>query len=308
MIELQNVTKLYGRVIGVNDITLSMPPGAYGLLGPNGSGKSTLLNLLIGQLSPSIGQVQVFGKSPVNNAELFRRIGYCPSGEGLYSDVSGYDWVTFLQEMGGMSTTQARQVSEETLVMTGLKDAMHRPISSYSRGMRQRVKIAQAIAHDPDFLILDEPFSGLDPIGRNQMSVLMNDWIKRGKSLILATHVLHEVESVTSSFLLMYGGRLLAFGNSHDVQEMLSDTPNQISIRCHSPRKLASGLMSAGIGDSYQVQGDQLTISLQNSGQFFQELPGILQSTGVIVTEILSAEESLTALFNSLLQIHRGEK
>ena len=160
MIELNNVTKLYGPVIGVNDITLSMPAGAYGLLGPNGSGKSTLLNLIMGQLDPTIGSVTVFGGCPKDNDALYRRLGYCPSSEGMYSGITAFEWVQYLQRLQGMGRADAKQATENALELVGMKDAMHRVISGYSRGMRQRTKMAQAIAHDPDFLILDEPFNG----------------------------------------------------------------------------------------------------------------------------------------------------
>ena len=153
MIELRNVTKLYGRVIGVNDFTLTLGPGAYGLLGPNGSGKSTLLNLITGQLRPTLGTVRVMGESPRNNANLFRRLGYCPGSEGLYSNVSGFEWVKYLQQLQGMTAGDAEAAAARSLELVGMTPSMHRPISSYSRGMRQRTKVAQAIAHDPDFLI-----------------------------------------------------------------------------------------------------------------------------------------------------------
>ena len=138
MIQLENVTKLYGRVIGVNDITLSLAPGAYGLLGPNGSGKTTLLNLITGQLKPTIGTVKVLGKSPRNNAQLSRRIGYCPGSDGLYATVSGYEWVRYLLQLQGLRATQATRAAEQALEIVGMREAMHRPIASYSRGMRQR--------------------------------------------------------------------------------------------------------------------------------------------------------------------------
>src|SRR5687767_686665 len=152
MIELRHVTKLYGQVIGVNDFTLKLGPGAYGLLGPNGSGKSTLLNLITGQLRPTLGTVRVLGESPRNNARLFKRMGYCPGSDGLYSNVSGYDWVSYLQQLQGMSNGEAARLATESLHLVGMSESMHRPISTYSRGMRQRTKLAQAIAHNPEFL------------------------------------------------------------------------------------------------------------------------------------------------------------
>ena len=170
LIQLENVTKLYGRVIGVNDFSIELAPGAYGLLGPNGSGKSTLLNLITGQLKPSLGQLRVMGQSPLNNHELFRRIGYCPSSEGLYANVSALQWVRYLLELYGISARQADKAAKSALDFVGMTYAMHRDIAGYSRGMRQRTKLAQAIAHDPEFLILDEPFNGLDPVARHDMT------------------------------------------------------------------------------------------------------------------------------------------
>lgn len=307
MIEFENVTKLYGTVIGVNDISLELAPGAYGLVGPNGSGKSTLLNLITGQLRATLGHVRVFGESPVNNAELFRRLGYCPSSEGMYSDVNALEWVTYLQRLGGMAAARARTVAKETLELVGLADAMLRPISTYSRGMRQRVKLAQAMAHEPDFLILDEPFSGLDPIGRSQMTTLLKGWIRGGRSLLLASHVLHEIESVTANFLLISGGRLLAAGNTDDVLALLVDTPNHISFRCSQPRRLAEMFLRLEIGESFRIDGEQLTVATKNPKRLFEELPARLLEAGLDVTEMHSADESLQSLFNSLMRIHRGE-
>ena len=307
MFDLTNVTKLYGRVVGVNDITLSLGPGAYGLLGPNGSGKSTLLNILIGQLRPTLGTVRVFGESPRNNSSLRRRLGYCPSNEGLYADVSAFEWVRYLQQLGGMSKKDATRVAMESLERCGLHEAMNRPISTYSRGMRQRVKLAQAIAHEPDLLILDEPFSGLDPLGRIEMTKLLKQWIGEGKSLLLASHVLHEIESVTQSFLLISGGRLLASGTASEVHSLLAGVPNEIMLRCSEPRRLADVLLRAELGHAFRMEVDSLHVSTKNPGRLYEELPERMQEADVSVTEIHSADESLQSLFNSLMRIHRGE-
>ncbi len=307
MIELSHVTKLYGTVIGVNDMTLALPPGAYGLLGPNGSGKSTLLNLLTGQLLPTIGRVRVFGESPRNNTALFHRLGYCPGSEGLYANVSGYDWVHYLCRLQGMTSSAATTAAQEALVIVGMSESMHRPIASYSRGMRQRVKLAQAIAHNPDFLILDEPFNGLDPIGRHEMGELLKRWIGQGKSLLLASHLLYEVEAVTDSFLLISGGRLLASGTAVEVHALLVDVPNEITLRTSDPRRLASLILEHEITDSLRIDHDQLVISTRHPAKLYENLPAWLAETGITVGEMHSADESLQALFNSLLKIHRGE-
>ncbi len=307
MIELTNVTKLYGKVIGVNDFTLSLGVGAYGLLGPNGSGKSTLLNLITGQLRPTQGTVRVLGESPCNNANLYRRLGYCPGGEGLYADVSALEWVKYLQQLQGMTAAQADAASKTALDLVGMSGAMYRPISTYSRGMRQRTKLAQAIAHDPDFLILDEPFNGLDPVGRHELTQVLLDWIGMGKSLLFASHLLHEIESITESFLLISGGRLLASGTAQEVHAMMQGLPNEITLRCSDPHRLGALLMQERVADSVRVVDGLLTVATPNPSRVFEPLPRWLAQTGLQVTEMHSADESLQALFNSLMKMHRGE-
>lgn len=307
MIELKNVTKLYGNVIGVNDITLTMEPGAYGLLGPNGSGKSTLLNLIMGQLKPTLGTVRVFGGSPENNNPLYRRLGFCPSSEGMYAGTTGFEWVQYLQRLQGMSRRDANQAAEQALGLVGMRDGMHRAISTYSRGMRQRTKMAQAIAHEPDILILDEPFNGLDPIGRHEMTTALRTWIEQGKSVLLASHVLHEVESITRSFLLICGGRLLASGTAEEVHKMLVDLPNDLTITTNKPNQLAKLVAEHQMADSFQIESDRLVVSTRHPAQLLSNLPNWIASEGVSVDEVRSADESLQELFNSLLKIHRGE-
>lgn len=307
MIELQNVTKLYGKVIGVNDFTLSLGPGAYGLLGPNGSGKSTLLNLITGQLRPTLGTVRVMGQSPRNNAALYRRLGYCPGSEGLYTNVSGFEWVAYLQQLQGMTAADARAAARTALELVGMTSAMNRPISTYSRGMRQRTKLAQAIAHNPDFLILDEPFSGLDPVGRHELTAVLLDWIEAGKSLLFASHVLHEIESLTQSFLLICGGRLLASGTAEDVNRMMLGLPNEIALKCNRPHELAALLLREQVADSARITAGTVTVATRDPAKLYERLPGWLSQGGLEVTEMHSADESLQALFNSLMKMHRGE-
>lgn len=307
MIELQNVTKLYGKVIGVNDFTLTLGPGAYGLLGPNGSGKSTLLNLITGQLRPTLGTIRVLGESPRNNAGLFRRLGYCPGSEGLYANVSAFDWVCYLQQLQEVPAYEAAEAAEKALELVGMTHAMHRPISSYSRGMRQRTKLAQAIAHDPDFLILDEPFNGLDPVGRHELTTVLKNWIGQGKSLLFASHLLHEIESLTQSFLLICGGRLLASGTAQDVHTLMIGLPNEVAFRCADPHALAALLLREHAADSARIENGMLTVATRQPGRMFEQLPGWLKSAGLEVSEMHSADESLQELFNSLMKLHRGE-
>lgn len=319
MISLQNVTRLYGTVLGVNDISLELPRGAYGLLGPNGAGKSTLLNLLIGQLKPTRGRVEVLGMQPRNNSELMRRLGFCPGFEGMYASVSGLDWVTFLLQMQGRAASVARRRAIECMELVGMQESMQRPIASYSRGMRQRTKLAQAIAHEPELLILDEPFSGLDPIGRSQMTDLLRSWIREGRSIVIASHVLHEIEALTQSFLLISGGRLLASGTSEEVHELLYQVPMELHLRCTKARRIAALALETGLADSATIQPSAgthvddgsvpqlLRISTRSAEALATALMNWIPSEQVTVVEFRTADDSLQSLFNSLMKIHRGE-
>ena len=307
MIELEHVTKLYGSVIGVNDITLSLAPAAYGLIGPNGSGKSTLLNLLTGQLRPTLGSVRVFGANPRNNREVLRRLGVCPEQEMLYANVSGLEWVTYLLRLHGFGRRQSRRLAEESLERVGMAEAMRRRMGSYSRGMRQRTKLAQALAHQPDLLILDEPLNGLDPVGRHDMTMLLREWIRSGRGLLLASHILHEVEAVTRSFLLICGGRLLASGSAEEVHALLAEVPNEIRIRTPQPGLLARRLVEHSAVESIRfLDQETLLVATRNPATIYSHLPQWIEGTGIQVRELRSTDESLQALFNSLMRIHRG--
>lgn len=308
MIEFRHVTKLYGAVIGVNDINLELPPGAYGLLGPNGSGKTTLLNLITGQLNPSLGAVRVMGRRPGHAASL-RRLGFCPGYEGMYANVSGFEWVTYLLELHGFSRSAARRRAEQSLERVGMTDAMMRPIGGYSRGMRQRTKFAQATAHDPDLLILDEPFNGLDPIGRHDIGEMLRGWIRQGKSLIISSHILHEVEAITGSFLLIYGGRLLASGSAQEVHSLLTDVPREITIATSSPRELAQILIAEQLVEGIRWESpDCITAATRHPLNIFRRLPELIAEHSIRVTSLRSSDDSLQSMFNTLLRLRRGDR
>jgi ABC-2 type transport system ATP-binding protein len=308
MIELTNVTKLYKTVIGVNDITLTLPPGTYGLLGPNGSGKTTLINLILGQLRPTIGSVKLFGQNPWRKSQLLRRVGLCPTMEVTYPRVTGLEWVTYMVQLHGFSFSAAENRAKTALETVKLTYAMDRPMRNYSLGMRQRAKIAQAIAHDPELLILDEPFNGLDPVGRFEMSEFLQTWATEGKSLILASHILHEVEAVKPSFLLISGGRLLASGSPAEVRDILADSPYALTIRCSNPKKLAALLIDRCDVESVKFLDEQsFLISTRTSSQVFNQLPKMLEENGISVSEMTSSDDSLKTLFSTLMKLHRGE-
>ncbi len=309
MIELQSVTKLYGTVIGVNDITMSLPPGAYGLLGPNGSGKTTLLNLITGQLRPTMGQVTVMGRSPWNRDELLRQIGLCPAVDVLYPNVTAFDWVSYLVELHGIDRAESARLAAAALDQVGMSGAMHRTMGTYSLGMRQRTKLAQAFAHNPQLLILDEPFNGLDPIGRHEMTAVLCEWIRQGRSLILASHILHEVEAISPSFLLIRSGRLLASGTADEVHTMLAEVPNEIRIRCDKPIELTQLLVSEGVVESLRFveDGQVVVAATRNPLAIYEQLPRWIEQLQLQVQELRSGDDSLQNLFSSLMRMHRGE-
>ena len=309
MIELDRVTKLYGLVIGVNDLTLSLEPGAYGLLGPNGSGKTTLINLITGQLKPTMGRVRVFGKTPWNHDELLRRLGYCPALDPSHWNVSGLEWVSYLLQLGGMAGGRARDRAAASLADVGLSESMERPMHTYSLGMRQRVKLAQAFAHDPDWLILDEPFNGLDPLGRRQMTETLRRWIENGKSLLLASHVLHEVEAITDAFLLLYNGRLLASGRAAEIGSILRNENGQLIVRGGDLLTLAEHLISDPAVRSVSFSDDrrELTLYVRIEPAFFERLQGAIADLSVDVDEIDAPRDSLATIFSVLVQVHHGE-
>jgi ABC-2 type transport system ATP-binding protein len=307
MIDFIHTTKLYGSVIGVNDITLELGPGAYGLLGPNGSGKTTLLNLITGQLRPTLGELSVFGEEPWNNQQLLHHIGLCPAQEVLYSNVSGYEWVRYLLRMQGFHPSEASRRAEQSMERVGMKDSMGRWMGGYSKGMRQRTKLAQAIAHEPALLVLDEPFNGLDPIGRHDMTILLREWIET-KSLILASHILHEVEAICPSFLLILGGRLLASGTSDEVHVLLAGIPCDIIIRCDNPTLLSQLLIHETDVQGVRRGSDgEVIVSTRDPASLNRKLPQWANEHRLIIHELQSPDDTLQTLFNSLMKAHRGE-
>ena len=309
MIDFEEVTKLYGSVIGVNDINLSLEPGSYGLLGPNGSGKTTLLNLITGQLKATQGRVQLFGASPILEKHVLHRIGFCPAVDLLLTNVTGFDWVTYLLELQGYDRQGAVEKTNEAFDIVGLdEEARHRSIGGYSRGMKQRCKLAQAIAHDPDLLILDEPFTGVDPVGRHNLSELFCDWVANGKSLLVASHVLHELEAICESFLLICDGRLLASGSAYEVHSLLANIPNRIRFKSNQPKEMAVQLLEKGLVQTIDVDeaAGQLTVTTSQPADLYEQLP-ILSEQGIEILEMHSGDDSLQAVFDSLLGIHRGE-
>lgn len=309
LLELEHVSRFYKTVIGVGDIHLQLPPGAYGLIGPNGSGKTTFINLVTGLLAPSIGRVRVLGRDPARQRQVLGQLGLCPASDILYPNISGRRWVEYLIGLHGLEPREARQRAARSLERVGMGEHLDRPIGSYSLGMRQRTKLAQAIAHDPQLLILDEPFNGLDPIGRHELAEILRDWIEQGRSLILASHILHEVEAITSSFLLIHGGRILASGDAREVRSMLSGFPIEVELQGSGLSQLAQSCSTQAWlrGLSFSDDGERLTVSVTDQGQFLAWLSAAACQPSIQLKVVASPAGSLEGAFELLLRAHRGE-
>lgn len=304
LFETRSLTKLYGPVIGVNDVTLTLEPGVHGLLGPNGAGKSTLLKLLTGQLKPTEGEIRVLGETPWNNPELFRKVGFCPEQDAFYSFLTGRQFVALLGRMSGLESARSLTRAAEILDRVGASEYMDRKIATYSRGQRQRTKLAQALVHDPDFLILDEPLSATDPVGRRTIMDLILGLGREGKSILISSHVLHEVEAMTKDFLLIYGGRVLASGNVHEIRAVMNEYPHRITIRCGYPRPLAQRLMKDGTLQGLELDEEkgELSIRTRDPKAFYDALPAAVLESGAQVREMVSQDDNLDAVFNYLVE------
>jgi ABC-2 type transport system ATP-binding protein len=303
-VEVRGVSKWYGQVIGLNDVSAAVKPGVCGLLGPNGAGKSTLMKLITGQLRPSKGEVLIFGEPIWNNYPLYRRIGFCPEQDSFYERMTGHQFLYCLSRLSGLSDAAAGQRAEQILRLVFLEEARNKKIAGYSKGMRQRIKLGQALIHDPELLILDEPLAGMDPFGRSKTIRLIRDLGKQGRTVIVSSHILHEVESMTNEILLIHQGRILAEGNVHQIRELIDEHPHRISIHCAQPRQLAAALIPFEDVLSMRVNGDGrvLEIETRQPDVFYSRLPEVLETSGVAVERMTSPDDNLQSVFQYLVK------
>jgi ABC-2 type transport system ATP-binding protein len=234
------VSAWYGDVLAVNEVTATFHAGVTGLLGPNGAGKSTLLKIVTGMIRPSIGVAKVCGEVPFDNPRVMRRLGLCPEQDAVYPGATAFETLTYLTRLHGYPRGDASARARDALVRVGLADAMERPVSGYSKGMRQRTRIAQALAHDPDVIVLDEPLNGLDPVARRDMTNLVRSLGDEGRCVLVSSHVLHEVEAMTRRVLMMSYGRVVADGTIEEIRRDLSDRPHAVRVESDAPRATAA--------------------------------------------------------------------
>ena len=298
-----HLSKWYGDVISLSDVTVAVPAGVTGLLGPNGAGKTTFLDIVSGQLKPSKGTVRVFGETVWRNPELFARIGICPEQDAFYERMTGLEWVTALVGLHGLDEAAARKAAGNALEMVGLTVAPNQKIGAYSRGMRQRVKLAQAVAHGPELLLLDEPLTGMDPLGRRSTIRLIRDWATAGKSILVSSHVLHEVEAMTSNVLLVNNGRIVAEGDVHDIRALIDEHPHQIRIRAENPRAVARELLAFDDVVSLRLESESVLLQTVRPEVFYTRLTEMAAAgVGGAIEEVTSPDDNLQAVFAYLVK------
>ena len=306
MISLEHVTKLYGTVIGVNDLTVDLGAGAHGLLGPNGAGKTTLLGLVTGQLRRTIGRVTIFGERPFGNPRVLARIGYCPASDVLERQATPRDWVGYLVRLAGRDVAGAARAAADALDRVGLGEAADRPLATLSKGMRQRAKLAGAIAHDPDLLVLDEPFVGLDPVARHDLVTLVRDWA-RSRSLLVASHLLHEIEALDAGLAVILGGRLVASGDVAEIHDLVDTLPAEVRLVSQTPQRLAAIACGTGLVDGLRFEGeDGLVLGTRQPRRLAARLAEAAADERIPLAALHAGDRSLEGVFDRLVQLHRG--
>lgn len=302
IIEFDGVSKWYGNVIGLNKLTLRIPAGVTGLLGPNGAGKSTLLQLATGQLRPSQGTVRVLGQNVWDNPALNRQIGLCPEQDAFYEWMTGLDFVRTCARLSGLGG-KAAPAAVSALARVGMTEHMNRAIRGYSKGMRQRTKIAQSLVHGPRVLFLDEPLSGTDPVARRDLVDVIRGLGAAGCTVLVSSHVLHEVQALTPNIALLHRGRLVAEGHVRDIRDLIDQHPHRIVLVGDKPRALAARLAGCDdvVGIQFLDRESGLLVETRQPDAFYSRLPILAREDGLALREVYSEDDNLEAVFKYLV-------
>lgn len=302
MIELRNASRWYGQVIGLNDVTCTVGTGLTALLGMNGAGKSTLLRLITGQIHPTTGEVLVLGHAPFGNPEVYRKVGYCPEIDNFYEDFTGRRFVYHLARLAGMDDRRAKERTQEVLELVGMADRADRKIAGYSKGMRQRIKLAQAMLHDPSVILLDEPLNGLDPVGRHQYIELLRGLAESGKAILVSSHILFEVEQMTRSILLLHRGRLLAEGDLRVIRGFIDKHPHKIRLETPDPRHAATLLAGLPNVVGMSFDEDALHLEVREPDAFYDLVNDLVLEGRLQVDGFHSPDNNLESVFKYLVE------
>jgi ABC-2 type transport system ATP-binding protein len=298
-IEMRGVSRWYGNVVAVNDITLTIGPGVTGLLGPNGAGKTTVLHMIAGFLLPSRGEITVAGRSTWRNPGMFRQVGVVPERDSVYAFLTGAEFVTATAKLHGLPDPDA--AADRAISMLEMTDAQHRKISTYSKGMRQRIKVAAALVHDPEVVLLDEPFNGMDPRQRLHMMDLLHAQGEQGRVIVFSSHILEEVERLSGIIQVIVGGRLAASGDFRAIRRLMTNRPHVFLVRSSDDRALGAALIGRPAVSAVELTAHGLQVRASDYGTFTREIAGISRNAGIRLTEVQPSDESLESVFTYLL-------
>jgi ABC-2 type transport system ATP-binding protein len=305
----EDVSKFYGEVLGVNHVTLSLPPGITSMVGPNGSGKTTLMNLMTGLIQPTRGRISLLGMTPADPAALFRTVGYCTQFDSFPRSVTGFEFIYEMLLLHGLSHEQAVQLTSEALQRVGLADSAHRQVAGYSKGMRQKIRLAQALAHHPSVLVLDEPLNGLDPMARAETMALFETLGRQGMHVIISSHILEEVDRISDRVVLMTNGYIVAEGNIHAVRQEVREQPMQILVRCTEPSLLASKVfaLNHAVEAKLHTDGGGLLVRTRDLDQFYGLLNRIAAEGLVQIEAVAPADDDVNSIYQYLIGSDGGQ-
>jgi len=296
----ERCSKWYGHVLGVSEVTWTLRGGIVGLLGPNGAGKSTLIKMMGGLLRPSRGTLRVYGENPFDRVAVRRRIGYAPEHEATWDELTALELVTAMTRLAGVPAARAGRAAEDALDRMGMTQAMHRRVRGFSKGMRQRTKLATAIAHDPDFVLLDEPLTGVDPMARIDIIERIKQLGAAGKTIVVSSHVLYEIEALTSDIVVIYRGQVLAEGNVYEIRALIDRHPHRIRVECDRPRAIAAALAAEDHVARLSFDRGGVVIETRDPDRCYDQLAAAVLAGGVVVSGLSSPDNNLGAVFEYL--------
>ena len=303
VISFANVSRFYGEVLGINKVNLTIPPGITSLVGPNGSGKTTLMNLMTGLIRPTQGEITVLGIAPEHPELLCKFVGYCTQFDSCPKGLTGYQFIYWFLRMHGMTHLECDRKTLAALERVSMTAAAQRPVGAYSKGMRQRVKLAQAIAHDPQVLVLDEPLNGLDPMARAETIALFREWGQNGRHVIVSSHILHEVDSISDQVILLSQGYVVAEGEIQGVRSEVKEQPMQILVRCNDPGGLAARLFQQDHMVEGKISRDRkgLLLRTTDADSFYLLLNRVILESGLEVESIAPGDDDVNSVYQYLI-------
>jgi ABC-2 type transport system ATP-binding protein len=307
-ITFANVSRFYGEVLGINNVNLSIPPGITSLVGPNGSGKTTLMNLMTGLIRPTQGDISVLGIQPRHPERLCRMVGYCAQFDAFPKGLTGHQFIYWFLRMHGMSHAECEEKTAAALERVSMTPAAHRHVGAYSKGMRQRIKLAQAIAHDPQVLVLDEPLNGLDPMARAETIALFREWGEKGRYVIVSSHILHEVDQISDQVILLSQGYVVAEGQIQGVRSEVKEQPMQILVRCDNPGALAARLFQDRHMVEARISNDRkgLLLRTTDADSFYLLLNRVVLESGLEVESVAPADDDVNSVYQYLIGAEGG--